>query len=240
MTRALPSSLLFHTAALLLIFLFGTFVDKPRLQPPRAIRVQMVQAPRQRQEEPPVEAPPEQPVEAPVQAPVETPPAKDPDPVPVPEAPPETREQTPPPETKPEPEPEVRPAEPEPAAPPTEVPDEVAAETPQVTSVTGTDQEIPPQFQYYITLLQGRVARNWNPKRLGFREGSQRACVIHFTVERDGRVTRETVETPSGVSLFDQEALNAVRRVGRMPPLPAGITGQNLGVHFTFTLETGP
>ncbi|MCB1151196.1 energy transducer TonB, partial [bacterium] len=63
---------------------------------------------------------------------------------------------------------------------------------------------------------------------------------IHFTVERDGRVTRETVERSSGVSLFDQEALNAVRRVGRMPPLPAGITGQNLGVHFTFTLETGP
>lgn len=239
MTRALPSSLLFHLAALLLIFLFGTFVDKPRLHPPRAIRVQMAQAPERRREEPPPEAPPEQPEEAPVAAPVETPAAAEPEPVPVPAAEPAARDESPPVEPKPKPKPEVRPADPQPEAPPA-ARDEAAAATPQVTSVTGTDQEIPPQFQYYITLLQGRVARNWNPKRLGFREGSQRACVIHFTVERDGRITRETVETPSGVSLFDQEALNAVRRVGRMPPLPAGITGQNLGVHFTFTLETGP
>lgn len=236
MTRALPSSLLFHTAALLLIFLFGTFVDKPRLTPPRAIRVQMVAPPRQ---EP--ETTPETPVEVQPEVRPQTPPPVEaaPEPRPVPEKPETETPKTETPATKPEPEqPAAKPTEPapEPAAP-AETPAETAA--PQVTSVTGTDQEIPAQFQYYITLLQGRVARNWNPKRLGFREGSQRVCVIHFTVERDGRVTRETVETPSGVSLFDQEALNAVRRVGRMPPLPAGITGQNLGVHFTFTLETG-
>lgn len=231
MTRSLPASVLFHVGALLMVFLFGTFVDRPQLELPRTIQVQMVPAPQveaetppPRDEEPPA---PEEVPEPVVPDPVE------PEPVPVPVA-----EQ---PVPEPEPEPEVRPEEPEPVAPAPEA-EQPPAETeaaPQVTSVTGTDQEIPAQFQYYITLLQGRVARNWNPKRLGFREGSRRSCVVHFTVERDGRVTRETIERPSGVSLFDQEALGAVRRVGRMPPLPSGIRGQNLGVHFTFTLETG-
>ena len=98
---------------------------------------------------------------------------------------------------------------------------------------------MPSRFQYYLTLLEGRVSRNWNPKQLGFRQGSARTCVVHFHVEQDGRVTRETVTRSSGVPLFDREALQAVKRVGRFQPLPAGLATGALGVTFVFTLKSG-
>jgi len=231
--RALPSSLLIHITALLLIFLFGTWVDRPMLKPMRTLNVQMVSMPKIVNEipEPTREEPPPEVIDQTVEPEIQPAPEPEPEPLviePQPVPIPQPVEQVPVP---------IEPANP-PAEQPRPLP-EVATEVPRETAITGTDQEVPAQFQYYITLLQGRVARNWNPKRLGFREGSQRHCVVYFSIERDGRLTRENIERSSGVSLFDQEALGAVRRVGRMPPLPSGIRGASLGVHFTFTLETG-
>ena len=37
MTRSLPGSLLLHATALLLIVLYGTFVDRPQIRTPRTI-----------------------------------------------------------------------------------------------------------------------------------------------------------------------------------------------------------
>ncbi len=236
MNRALPLAFLIHVTALLLIFLFGTWVDRPSLQPRRTINVQVVTMPKIEPEtEPPVE---EEPVEVeqdvvpepepepeivePEPVKIPQPIAKDPEPEVVDEPPAEKPVVTPdpPPEQDEEPKPEAV----------------VAA--PQKTEITGTDRDVPPQYQYYMNLLQGQVARNWDPRRLGFREGN-RHCVIYFAIERDGRLTRESVEKSSGVSLFDREALNAIRRVRSMPPLPSGIRGASLGIHFTFTLEKG-
>lgn len=243
MNRALPASVFVHLIFLLIVVMFGAWVDRPTISPRRNIAVQMVTLPETQPEEPvetddPVEQPPEPPVPV-EQVPVE----QDPTPVEVPQE----LDEPDPPEDKPEEQPEERPADPvEPVERPTEpveiddraedIPVEAA---PDVSSVSGTDQEIPPQFQYYLTILQGKVSRQWQPKRLGMRTGSERWCAVHFFVERDGRITRETLVQGSGVSLFDKEALGAVRRAGRMPPLPAGIKGASLGVTFTFTLKTG-
>ncbi len=243
MNRALPASVFVHLIFLLIVVMFGAWVDRPTISPRRNIAVQMVTLPETQPEEP-----------------VETEEAVDPEPEPEPPAPVEPTPVEPEPEVVPEivppepddpaPDPEPEPQqvrEPErpvdPPAEPVELGDDAedvpVEAAPDVSSVSGTDQEIPPQFQYYLTILQGKVSRQWQPKRLGMRTGSERWCAVHFFVERDGRITRETLVQGSGVSLFDKEALGAVRRAGRMPPLPAGIKGASLGVTFTFTLKTG-
>ena len=65
MTRSLPGSLLLHATALLLIVLYGTFVDRPQIRTPRTIQVQMVSLPERPQPATPQEAPAEQPAEQP-------------------------------------------------------------------------------------------------------------------------------------------------------------------------------
>ena len=240
MNRALPLALLIHLTALLLIFLFGTWVDRPSLTPARTLNVKVVTLPVEESEtEPPVveqdepvevepdiapEPEPEPEIVEPEPVKIPQPVSKDPEPEVVEEPPAEKPAVTPDPEPKQEEDPKPKP--------------EVVVAAPQKTEITGTDQDVPPQYQYYMNLLQGQVARNWDPRRLGFREGN-RHCVIYFAIERDGRLTRESVEKSSGVSLFDREALNAIRRVRSMPPLPSGIRGASLGIHYTFTLEKG-
>ena len=247
MNRAVPASVALHLALLLLAIFFGAWVDRPVLTPRRTISVELTPLPEMPVQEPVVEdeAPPAEqpPAEEPAPVVVEPEPVvAEPEPDPVPEKPVDR------PVAEPESEPVVETPKPvETQAPPVETPAETPAETadeageavPEISSVTSTDREVPPQFQYYLTILQGKVSRQWQPKRVGMRESSSRYCVIHFFVERDGRITRETVARSSGVSLFDKEAMSAVRRAGRMPPLPAGITGPALGVNFSFTLKSG-
>ncbi len=106
-------------------------------------------------------------------------------------------------------------------------------------AVMGTDVTVPSRFQYYIDLLEARVARNWHPKQLGFRQQSTRVCRVHFHVEQNGLITRETLLESSGVPMMDRESMKAVKAVGRFMPLPRGLADHSLGVTYTFTLSSG-
>jgi len=250
MNRAVPVSVVVHLAMLLLVVFFGAWVDRPVLTPRKTISVELVQLPEMPVQDttPEDDTPPpvdEAPVEEPAPVVVEPEPVvAEPEPDPVPEKPVDKPVVEPEPEPvveKPEPVVEQKPVETiqQPADTPAETSDAAAEAVPDISSVSSTDREVPPQFQYYLTILQGKISRQWQPKRVGMRESSSRYCIIHFFVERDGRITRETIARSSGVSLFDKEAIGAVRRAGRMPPLPAGISGPALGVNFSFTLKSG-
>ena len=234
MRGALAVSLLLHLLALLLWAAYGTLVPATPLRAPRAIRVRVTTPPPTvappRREKPP--APQPQPKEEPKPKPKPEPPK--PKPKPEPKKPEKKPEPKPKPKPKPEPRPEPEPTRREAAA------DSVPAVRPEEfpgTSLAGTDADVPPRFRYYLSLLEAAVTRQWHPQRIGFRGVSRRVCVVHFQVERDGRITRETVVRSSGVPLLDREALRAVRAAGRVPPLPAGLARRALGVTFVFTLE---
>jgi periplasmic protein TonB len=233
--RALPASLIFHFCFITLLLIFGAHVDNVVIRPQRTISVNLASLPKPQIEEPVVVE--EEPEVIPEETPVEVEPEPEIEtPVPVPEAKkPEVKVE----EKKPEPKPETKPVE-KPVEQPVETVTEAPeAKLPETTSISGTDQVVPSKFQYYLTLLEGRVSRHWNPKMLGFRSGSTRVCAIHFYVEKTGVITRETVLTSSGVPLFDREALKAVKAVGRFLPLPAGLDATALGVTYVFTLKSG-
>ena len=222
MTRGLPYSLAFHTITLLLIFLFGSSVSRVPLESPKTIRVKMVYLPRTRPEPTPaVEPPAEQPVvqkEAPKEVVPELPPKE------LPQAKTETK--------KPDPVPEEKAAAPE-AAPAVEVPVTSLAMGP---SVEGTDSDFP--FAWYLARVEGLIARNWNPRQLGFGKKSMVSCAVHFQVGKNGAVSQVTLFRNSGVGVFDRESLRAVQTT-RLPPLPPQYSGSSLGVTFIFNLEPG-
>lgn len=218
MTRTVPISVLLHATFLALFALFASFVPQPRYEPQRIMRVRLAHAP----EIAARTAPPDRRLTPP--QPTETPRKVEPLPnLPPKQVPKETKR-----EAKPAPK-----AETTPATTPTKA---AAVATAAGPAVSGTDVDFP--FAWYLDRIQGIIVSRWNPGQLGFREGSQRRCVVHFFVDRRGKTNQVVLTESSGVSVFDREALRAVKDAP-LPPLPPQFTSAALGVSFIFTLDPG-
>ena len=214
MSRGLPYSIIIHVLMLALAIFYGNSVTQREIKTPRSIRVRMVELPMAAVQQP----------EAKVITPEDT--VKPP----VPEKKPEVKK---------EPEPVKKEPPLEKAVDPGAVPAETgAAELPVIAgpSVQGTDVDFP--FSWYLAQVQGQIARNWNPRQLGYRSKSVVSCVVHFTINKNGSVSQITLTYPSGVGVFDREALRVVQSA-RIPPLPPGFASSTLGVSMKFNLESG-
>ncbi len=231
MTRGLPLSILLHALTLGLVLVFGNSVDQRKFEVPRTIGVRLVELPRQ--------AKPEE--KKPENSPVVQPPKPQPEKVEIlppkelPEAKPEEKKDPPPEkpiEKKPLEvlqDPETEPVDSDPV-------ETVTSQLPTGASVDGTDTNFP--FAWYLSVMEGQVARNWNPRQMGFRNDSGIACVVHFTIQRNGAVSQITLTRSSGIGVYDREALRAVQST-RLPQLPGEFGANTLGVTMTFNLESG-
>ena len=233
MVRGLPYSIGIHVILLILVMFYGNAVQREPIRTPHSIRVQVVELP-----QPQTTVPKEIPI--------------DPLPMPKPEVKKETIpdlpvKELPTPKEQPEKKPEEKPREKvtQPEAqveesPPADIVDDTTAQDaePMISgpSVQGTDVDFP--FAWYLARVQGQIARNWNPKQLGFRSQSVVSCKVHFTINKNGTVSQITLTQPSGVGDFDREALRVVQS-SRIPPLPSGFASSTLGVSMKFNLESG-
>jgi TonB family protein len=239
-SRGLPFSILLHLLGLSLLAAFGTYVPQPPLEPRRILRVQLAKMP---EAEPQVTQPAPEPETQPsIELPEPQAEAPQRRPEPEPQLPPKevpeiVREEAKP-AAEPDPEPEVAPPPPREDPPAEAAPESLPAAVPVAAgpALSGTDVDFP--FAWYLNRVEGIVSGKWNPRQLGFREGSARRCVVHFMVGRRGDVSKVTLVESSGVDLFDREALRAVK-ASRLPPLPAKFTANQLGVTFIFTLQSG-
>ena len=100
----------------------------------------------------------------------------------------------------------------------------------------GTDSDFP--FAWYLSRVEGLIARNWNPRQLGFGKRAVVSCAVHFNIARGGAVSQATLVASSGIGVFDRESLRAVQTTS-LPPLPPQYGGSSLGVTFIFNLEPG-
>jgi periplasmic protein TonB len=82
--------------------------------------------------------------------------------------------------------------------------------------------------EYVATMVQ-RVRANWESNT-----GVAAETIIHFAIQRDGRLTDITVAKSSGDVALDLGAEGAVARTKTLPPLPAEYPNQTLGVNLTF------
>ena len=90
-------------------------------------------------------------------------------------------------------------------------------------------------YGWYLTAIQKKVENNWQPPAAW--GGQKPIATIMFYIDRQGRVKDAKIEKGSGVELYDQKALIAVKSAAPLPPLPAGFRGDMLGVHYTFFAE---
>lgn len=222
MSRGLPFSIAFHVLATALLLIYGNQVTRQPPRPVRPMNVKMVRLPQTK----PAEKVTETPVEpAPQQAKPEV----------KPEAPPKEKPEPekPKPEVKKDPEPEVKAIEPEVKDdPPAPEPEPAPLQVVSGPSVTATDSDFP--FAQYLSTVQGRIDRNWNPHQMG----RLVSCTIHFKIARNGSVSQVTLIRNSGVGVYDRESLRAVSTT-RLPPLPPQYRGTFLGITLTFNLEPG-
>jgi TonB family protein len=88
---------------------------------------------------------------------------------------------------------------------------------------------------WYVSIVQGKIYENWSPpQRLSAIRPGARAAVA-FRIQRNGRTSRVSLREPSGYTLLDRSALEAVRTAGDFPPLPADYREEYLDVVVTFS-----
>jgi TonB family protein len=109
-----------------------------------------------------------------------------------------------------------------------------------------------PEFSDYLERVRQLIKRNWGypcVKNLDTRECEYKSArlVVDFGILRQGPVQFVEVRAPSGWSIYDDYAVNAIKLASPFPPVPPGLmarmergsTGIPIRVNFTYMLETG-
>ena len=91
-------------------------------------------------------------------------------------------------------------------------------------------------FSYYLTAVQQKLSRAWDPPVDAIARQGEVTASMRFRIIRSGAVPQESiaVEEPSGSYLFDQSMLQALATAGSLPPLPPEYPEESLGLEITF------
>lgn len=109
-------------------------------------------------------------------------------------------------------------------------------------AIEGGNENFP--YQWYLDALQRKIGDKWRPPTRAFRNNPK--VVIYFQIDKTGHIRGVKVDAKggssgmdgsSGMGDLDLSALRAVTEANPVPPLPAGFTGDSLGVHYTFSPE---
>jgi TonB family protein len=81
----------------------------------------------------------------------------------------------------------------------------------------------------YLALMLERIRANWQAQA----EVAGNAVIV-FTIERNGRITDVSVESPSPIAMHNLNAQRALLLTRQLPPLPDAFTNPRLTVHLNF------
>ena len=93
--------------------------------------------------------------------------------------------------------------------------------------------EMNAQMRAYYAMVWSRIKGKWALPQ-GILPGEVLETVIDLTILRNGAVTQVNFEKRSGNSYFDESAMKAIRKASPLPPLPAWITENSLGIGIRF------
>jgi len=89
---------------------------------------------------------------------------------------------------------------------------------------------------YYLTMLQGKITRNWKQPSARFTGGESPTARVSFTVLSSGSITNLRITRSSNWSTIDQSAVQAVRDSAPFAELPSTYLGDRLDVTIDFTI----
>ncbi|MGQ9633989.1 MAG: energy transducer TonB family protein [Bryobacteraceae bacterium] len=96
-------------------------------------------------------------------------------------------------------------------------------------------------FKPYLVRILSAVRRNWLaiiPESA--RRGRQGRVVIHFAIDRDGKVPKLVIASGSGTDALDRAAVAGISATTPFPPLPAEFTGKEIRLQFVFLYNLRP
>lgn len=124
--------------------------------------------------------------------------------------------------------------------------DEPAAPTPavaatppeQVKEALGSGREVGVQSDSgvddgYLTRVQRKIGRRWQPTPASALGKPRVLTIVSFRVRPDGTIENPRVSEPSGLSVFDRQALRAVMDASPLPKLPPRF-GDSISINFRF------
>jgi TonB family protein len=86
-------------------------------------------------------------------------------------------------------------------------------------------------YAYYTSTIVKKIGRSWQWAN----EFGRMKSVVFFRIRKDGSVAEVSIKTSSGDSMFDQQAIRAIKLSDPFPPLPTGYGEDTLGVFFEFS-----
>jgi TonB family protein len=99
--------------------------------------------------------------------------------------------------------------------------------------VTLTTSTFP--YGWYVTMVRTKLLESWSPPQRLSTIGSPASALLTFRISRGGVVSGVALVTSSGYTLLDRSALEALRSLGTLPPLPAAYREDHLDVVVTFS-----
>ena len=86
----------------------------------------------------------------------------------------------------------------------------------------------------YISQVARRIRRNWSPPS----DSRSRSMVVNIVIARSGALRSVSIARSSGLGLYDQQAMEAVRSSAPFPPLPPDAKMGSITIEFTFDYNT--
>jgi TonB family protein len=96
-------------------------------------------------------------------------------------------------------------------------------------------------FRPYLVRILAAVRRNWLaiiPESA--RRGRQGRVVIHFAIDRSGKVPKLVIASGSGTDALDRAAVAGISATTPFPPLPAEFAGKEIRLQFVFLYNLKP
>ncbi|HUJ21562.1 MAG TPA: TonB family protein [Bryobacteraceae bacterium] len=93
------------------------------------------------------------------------------------------------------------------------------------------------RYGFYVDILRQKVAQHWRTGDVDPRIRSAPPVIVTFSIRRDGTISGVRVAQTSGNLALDLSAQRAIADAAPFPALPAGYTGNDVGIEFWFELK---
>ena len=94
------------------------------------------------------------------------------------------------------------------------------------------------EFGWYRSMLHDRFYKAWEQPKTVVASGAKMSTLVKIRIEKDGRVSKFTIEKPAGDVLVDESVAAIAQHVTRVDPPPAGLLkGDYYEVRINFELN---
>lgn len=101
-------------------------------------------------------------------------------------------------------------------------------------TVAMQENQISPREHYY-SQVTNLINSHWLLPESGYDKGKELLTIVSIRVDKDGFIQDVKIENESGDLLLDNSILIAIKRVGRLPPLPPEISKDSIEIELQFS-----